>query len=60
MALRFARDIVQWVERLASAFGDSENGRSVSQTWDSLTEIRFVLLHLSRGVTNMEQIPYCP
>ena len=41
-ALRFAREIVQWVERLADAFGDSEGGRTVSQTWDSLTEIRYV------------------
>jgi hypothetical protein len=40
-ALRFAHEIVQWVERLAIAFGDSEGGRTVSQTWDSLTEIRY-------------------
>ena len=46
-ALRFAREIVQWVERLADAFGDSEGGRTVSQTWDSLTEIRYVMCRLS-------------
>ena len=46
-ALRFAHEIVQWVERLADAFGDSEGGRSVSQTWDSLTEIRYVMFRLS-------------
>ena len=39
---QFVREIVQWVERLAGAFGDSEGGRTVSQTWDSLTEIRYV------------------
>ena len=45
-ALRFAHEIVQWVERLADAFGDSEGGRTVSQTWDSLTEIRYVTSRL--------------
>ena len=45
-ALRFAHEIVQWVERLADAFGDIEGGRSVSQTWDSLTEIRYVASRL--------------
>ena len=46
-ALRFAREIVQWVERLADAFGHGEGGQSVSQTWDSLTEIRYAMLRLS-------------
>jgi len=46
-ALRFAQDIVQWVERLASAFRDGGTGQLVSQTWDSLTEIRFVSSRLS-------------
>ena len=41
-ALRFAREIVQWVERLADAFGDSEGGRTISHTWDSLTETRYI------------------
>ena len=41
-ALRFAHEIVQWVEKLADAFGDGEGGRTVSQTWDSLTEVRYV------------------
>ena len=45
-ALWFAREIVQWVERLADAFGDGEGGRTVSQTWDSLTEIRYVTSRL--------------
>ena len=45
-ALRFAHEIIQWVERLADAFGDSEGRQTVSQTWDSLTEIWYVTSHL--------------
>ena len=41
-ALRFAHDIMQWVERLAFAFGESRNGLSISKIWDSLSEIRLV------------------
>jgi hypothetical protein len=47
MALRFAQDILHWVEKLATAFKDSGSGPFVSQTWDNLTEIRFVICCLS-------------
>ena len=46
-ALQFAREILHWVEKLASAFRDSEGGPFVSQTWEDLTEIRFVVSCLS-------------
>ena len=46
MALRFAQDIVLWVERLAAAFGESRNGELISRTWDSLDEVRFVPFRL--------------
>ena len=41
-AIRFTEEILEWVEKLACAFGGSESGRFVSQTWENMAEIRLV------------------
>ena len=55
-ALQFAKDILQWVEKLAVAFRDSGSGPFVSKTWDDLAEIRLVACCRSWRVTDRMNI----
>ncbi|KDR84278.1 hypothetical protein GALMADRAFT_705551 [Galerina marginata CBS 339.88] len=40
VALQFAQEVLQWVEKLAAAFGDGEGGSFIEKAWANLADIR--------------------
>ena len=45
--LKFAEDILRWVELIASRLERSRSGPHFKQTWEDMGEVRFVVVYPS-------------